>query len=97
MATQIVSPQQRASRPNAPRSRLVAEVKAGIPEIDHARSADEVEFLMIYRMANDADKKRIMKLCHAAKANMLPSIEERHAMTLDQVRAFADALPDVAS
>lgn len=76
------------------RARLMAQVRKEIPVIDHVRNAHEVEFLKLYREANEVDKKRILKLARAAIAGKLPSAEERSAMTLEQVSTFADSLPE---
>ncbi|GHB99550.1 hypothetical protein [Thermomonas carbonis] len=79
---------------SAVRQQLVAEVKASIPVSDHARDAQEVEFLKLYREANAVDQKRMRKLMRAAIQNMLPPPEVGATMTREEVDAFADSLPE---
>ena len=57
---------------------------------------EEDEFIRMYREADDAGKRRLDKILHAAGKGLLPSVEESNAMTLEQRHAFADALPEVA-
>ena len=87
MATQSVSN----------RAELVAQVRDSLPVIDRATSPHEVEFLLAYRNANEADRRRLMKILRGAKAGLLPPPEVSSTWTLEQVRAFADALPEVAN
>ena len=85
MATQSVSK----------RSKLVTQVRDSLPPSDRAVTPLEVEFLLTYRAANKADKRRLMKILHAAGKGLLPTPEQSRAMTPEQNRAFADALPEV--
>lgn len=80
---------------NAQRNRLVMEVREGIPAVDRAVTPTEVEFLLTYRRASPDDKRRMDKVLHAAGKGLLPSVEESNAMTMEQRREFADALPEV--
>lgn len=75
---------------------LKAQVRESMLVIDRASSPQEVEFLLNYRKANKADKQRLMKILYAAGKGLLPTVEESNAMTPEQRRAFADALPEVA-
>ena len=89
MATEIVT---KAADTN--RARLIAQVRESIPAIDQARDAQEVEFLKLYRKANEVDKRRMRKLIRAAIQNMLPRPEIGATMTRDEVDALADSLPE---
>lgn len=84
MATQSVSK----------REELVRHVRDNTPAIDIARDEVEVAFLLTYRRANKADKRRLMKILCAAKAGLLPSPEVSSTWTRDQLREFADKLPE---
>lgn len=74
---------------------LRAQVRNSLPVIDRACSAQEIELLLAYREASEADKRRLMKLLHAALADLLPPPEVSRSWTPEQRRAFADALPEV--
>ena len=59
-----------------------------------AETPHEVEVLAAYRAADEAGKKRAIKLLAAGVAGLLPPVAVVEAMTPDELRAFADALPD---
>ena len=75
---------------------LKAQVRDSLPVIDRACSAQEIELLLAYREASEADKRRLMKLLNAALAGLLPPPEVSSKWTLAQRRAFADDLPEVS-
>lgn len=75
-------------------ARLKAGVRQSMPDIDCARTPQELQALMLYRRASEADKKRLLKLARAGVAGKLPSVKETSAMTLDQLRAHVDGLPE---
>lgn len=59
---------------------------------------DEVEFLTLYREADDADKRRYEKAVHFAKGGgKLLSAGELEGMSRDAIAAWMDALPEVES
>jgi hypothetical protein len=61
-----------------------------------ACTRQEVEFLLTYRQADKAGKRRLTKVLYAAEAGRLPPVEQIQAMTPMQARAFADSLPEVS-
>jgi hypothetical protein len=63
--------------------------------LDRAKNAQEVEFLLAYREADDAGKRRITKVLHAAARGELPTVEQANKMTHAEKIAFADSLPEV--
>lgn len=76
------------------RDQLARQVRETIPAIDIARDEVEVAFLLTYRRANKADKRRLTKILHGAKAGLLPPPEVSSTWTRDQLREFADKLPE---
>ena len=76
---------------------IKAQVRRAIPKPHIAASEVEVEFLLAYRRANKADKRRLTKILHGAKAGLLPPPEVSSTWTREQVQAFADTLPEAES
>lgn len=87
MATQSVSK----------REELVRHVRDNTPAEDRARTECEIEFLLTYRKASKADKRRLMKILCGAKAGLLPPPEVSSTWTREQLQAFADTLPEAES
>ena len=79
------------------RDQVARQVRETIPAIDIARGEVEVAFLLTYRRANKADKRRLTKILHGARAGLLPPPEVSSTWTLKQVQAFADTLPEAES
>lgn len=65
--------------------------------LDRVKNAQEVEFLLRYREADAAGKRRLDKVLAAAGRGELPSVEQANKMTDAEKIAFADALPEVAA
>lgn len=63
--------------------------------LDRAKNAKELEFLMMYREADAAGKRRITKMLAAAARGELPSLDHIEKMTRAEKIAFADSLPEV--
>lgn len=55
----------------------------------------ELEFLITYRQADDAGKRRITKILNAAYDGLLPSLEQIGAWSKSDRDAFVDSLPEV--
>lgn len=66
-------------------------------EVMIIENEQELEFLLMYREADDAGKRRLDKVLHAAARGELPSVEQANKMTHAEKIAFADSLPEVAA
>lgn len=86
-----------ASQTLLKRPKLLQQVRDSIPPEDRAVTEQEVAFLITYRQADEAGKRRITRLLHAAGKGQLPPPEVAATWTREQLDAFADRLPEVAS
>ncbi len=84
-----------ASQSLTNRAQLLREVRESVPPADLAQTEQEVAFLKMYRQANEANKRRVVKLLHAARAGALPPPEVSAKWGPNDVREFADTLPEV--
>lgn len=83
-----------ASQTLLKRPKLLQQVRDSIPPEDRAVTEQEVAFLISYRQADEAGKRRITRLLHAACKGLLPPVAA--TWTREQLHAFADSLPEVA-
>ena len=59
-----------------------------------ACTREEVEFLLLYREADKAGKRRLDKALNGAALGLLPPAETIRAMSRKQVLAMVEALPE---
>lgn len=59
-----------------------------------ACTREEVEFLLLYRQADTAGKRRLEKALNAAARGLLPAPGVIRAMSPAQAQAMVDALPE---
>ena len=76
-------------------SQILTNTAQPLPHAEQARTEQEIAFLTIYRQADEANKRRIVKLLRAAIAGTLPPPEVRAKWSHVDLRMFADALPEV--
>lgn len=84
MATSIVSRQTVGGDPHA-------------REVEFLTDPQEVEFLRLWRAADDEGKRNIDKVLRAAAAGLLPDVGTINAMTQAERGAFIASLPEAQS
>jgi hypothetical protein len=73
----------------------IESAKTRAPEIGEVLTdPNEIAFLRQWRAADGRERRDIEKVLRAALADLLPTAEQVHAMTLSERRALIDSLPD---